>query len=244
MNDQQRDEFDQDDVLRERLGAADPARSLPPADPAGVARMLEDVMSRGTEEGTESSRTGPDRERPAPGGRTSGRGRRSSLTWVIAAAATAVIVGVGTAAVLTQTDDVPTAGSDPRSSPTRADPTRAEPAAPSVNALTYQSATGRCATPSAALIARSTLAFKGTVTDVTADVVTLSPSEFFVGTPTDEVQVTTMVAAGGFGATDLGPDFQVGRNYLVAAQDGMVSPCWSNQTSPSLKGLYDEAFPG
>ena len=34
-----------DDELQVRLRAADPAASLPPADPSRVARLLEDTMS-------------------------------------------------------------------------------------------------------------------------------------------------------------------------------------------------------
>ena len=45
-----------DDELRDRLRAADPASSLPPADPERVARLLEDVMS--TELTTENRETG------------------------------------------------------------------------------------------------------------------------------------------------------------------------------------------
>ena len=38
-----------DDELLARLRAADPAASLPPADPDRVARLLEDTMSHDTE---------------------------------------------------------------------------------------------------------------------------------------------------------------------------------------------------
>ena len=60
-----------DDELQVRLRAADPAASLPPADPSRVARLLEDTMSE--DPSTESRATG-----------THGRG---PLTWLLAAAA-------------------------------------------------------------------------------------------------------------------------------------------------------------
>ena len=52
-----------DDELLARLRAADPAASLPPADPSRVARLLEDTMShdrhRPHARATESARPGP-----------------------------------------------------------------------------------------------------------------------------------------------------------------------------------------
>src|SRR6187200_2367599 len=84
-----------DEELRQRMSAADPASTLPPGDPAGVARLVEDVMS--TELTTENRETGT-RE-------------RSRLTWVVAAAAVLVIAGAGFFGVRALTGDDPT--SDP-----------------------------------------------------------------------------------------------------------------------------------
>ena len=78
-----------DDELRDRLRAADPAASLPPADPERVARLLEDVMS--TELTTENRETG-----------TRDRG---PLTWLVAAAAVVVIAGIGLFAFLAHDDE-------------------------------------------------------------------------------------------------------------------------------------------
>ena len=77
------DGWDDDPELRDRLRAADPASSLPPADPTRVARLLEDTMNSSTEDDvltTESRETG-----------THGR---SPLTWLVAAAAVVLIAGV------------------------------------------------------------------------------------------------------------------------------------------------------
>src|SRR3954454_23961781 len=83
-------EHDEHDArLLARLHAADPASSLPPADPDGAARLLEDVMS--TELTTENRETG-----------TRNRG---PLTWLVAAAAVLIIAGVGVFAVLNHDDD-------------------------------------------------------------------------------------------------------------------------------------------
>ena len=80
----------EDTELFERLRAHDPAASLPPAEPARVARLLEDAMSH-------------DLDTPAR--------RRSPLTWLVAAAALLVIAGVGVFAVVGGDDEpqVPTA---------------------------------------------------------------------------------------------------------------------------------------
>ena len=80
--------YDDDAELRARLREADPAASLPPADPAGVDRLLEDAMTH--DELGES--------------RADGTSGRSGLTWLVAAAAAVVIVGVGLF-VLTRGDE-------------------------------------------------------------------------------------------------------------------------------------------
>src|SRR3954452_24176587 len=88
-----------DDELQQRLRAADPAATLSPGDPAGVARLVEDVMS--TELTTESRETGTR--------------HRSPLTWLVAAAAVVVIVGAGIFGVRALTGDdqtPPTAQAD------------------------------------------------------------------------------------------------------------------------------------
>src|SRR6478752_447311 len=80
----------EDTELFERLRAHDPAASLPPAEPARVARLLEDAMSHDLDSPTR---------------------RRTPLTWLVAAAALLVIAGVGVFAVVGGDDEpqVPTA---------------------------------------------------------------------------------------------------------------------------------------
>ena len=78
-----------DDELLERLRSRDPAASLPPADPARVARLLEDAMSH--DQSTDTR-------------------RRTPLTWLVAAAAVLVIAGVGAFALFGGDEpEVPTA---------------------------------------------------------------------------------------------------------------------------------------
>ena len=127
------------DELRARLRAADPAASLPPADPDRVARLLEDVMS--TELTTENRETG-----------TRDRG---PLTWLVAAAAVLIIAGVGLFGVLNHDDD-------PAAPPTAVDDkTVTELTAPSAAAYA-----AKCMVPSADLLRQQSVAFEGSVTTV------------------------------------------------------------------------------
>lgn len=202
------------DELHDRLRAADPASSLPPADPDRVARLLEDVMS--TELTTENRETGT-RD-------------RSPLTWLVAAAAVLIIVGVGLFAVLNQ-------GEDPAAPPTAADDqTVTELTAPSPEAYA-----ARCMVPNAEVLSRQDLAVDGTVTSIADGVVTLTVGEWYAGDPTDLVRVQApeeemqeLVGA---------VDFEEGGRYLVSATDGRVTVCgFSAPWSEDLAALYAQAF--
>ncbi|MGB0101651.1 MAG: hypothetical protein WBP61_15340 [Nocardioides sp.] len=205
---------DDDRELRERLQASDPAASLPPADPAGVARLLEDVMS--TELTTENRETGTR--------------RRSPLTWLVAAAAVLIIAGIGLFAILGQ-DDGPTAP------PTALDePTVTELAAPAEAAYA-----ARCMVPNADLLAQQDIAFDGTVTAIDDDAVTLSVEQWYAGDPTDVVQV--QAPAEELQRVAAAVDFEDGGRYLVSATDGRVTLCgFSAPYTADLAGLYTQAF--
>ncbi|KQW48654.1 hypothetical protein ASC77_07905 [Nocardioides sp. Root1257] len=204
-----------DDELRARLRASDPAGSLPPAAPHEVARLLEDVMA--TELTTETRETG-----------THGRG---PLTWLVAAAAVLVIAGVGFFGIhaLTGSDDVATTGGDPAASTTRLD----------------VPATGdaKCAVPSAELLASADVAFDGTVTGIVGDQVTLEPTHWYAGDPTDTVVVTAPSKQMQDVAS--GVEFRTGERYLVSASGDQVSLCgFSAPYSDELAAIFAEAFPG
>lgn len=205
-----------DDELQARLQASDPAASLPPAAPHEVARLLEDVMA--TELTTETRETG-----------TRNRG---PLTWLVAAAAVLVIAGVGFAGVRALTGD------DPVAAPNGGVP-------PSVTTLDVPAAAGlgKCMVPNAEVLSGADVAFDGTVTSIAGDRVTIEPSHWYAGDPTDEVVVTApseqmqQVASG--------VTFQVGDRYLVSATRGTVSLCgFSAPYSDRLAAVYAEAFPG
>lgn len=80
-----------DEELLARLRAADPASSLPPADPARVAELLEAAMSETSTRPSESRETG-----------THGR---SPLTWLVAAAAVVLIAAAGIFGLAQRGDD-------------------------------------------------------------------------------------------------------------------------------------------
>jgi len=204
-----------DDELYDRLRAADPAASLPPADPTRVARLLEDVMS--TELTTENRETGT-RD-------------RSPLTWLVAAAAAVIIAGVGLFAVLGHDDD-------PAAPPTATDdPTVTELSAPGSAAYA-----AKCMVPNAQIISQQDVALEGTVTSIAGGVVTLTVDEWYAGDPTDlvEVQAPDEELQQLIGAVD----FEEGGRYLVSATDGQVTVCgFSAPYSEDLAALYQQAFP-
>jgi hypothetical protein len=211
--DQQRD---QQDPLRDRLRAGDPASSLPPADPHRVARLLEDVMS--TELTTEN--------------RATGTRNRGPLTWLVAAAAVLIIAGVGIFAFVGHESDrvgPPTA---------HGGQTVTELAPPAASAYA-----AKCMVPNAQLLSQQTVAVDATVTAITADEVTLKANRWYAGNETNLVRVQAAPAALQqlVGATD----FKQGGRYLVSATHGVVTVCgFSGAYSPRLAGLYQQAFAG
>jgi len=210
-----------DPELRRRLAAADPAASLPPADAAGVRRLLEDTMNSSTDDDvltTEFRETG-----------TRGRG---PLTWLVAAAAIVLIAGVGLFALL---DDGP--GNQP---PTAGhQPTVTDLDAP--GAAAYG---GRCMAPNADLLSQQTLAFEGTVQQIEGSTVTLKVTHSYTGDATDLVTVTAP-DENLFRALVQAVSFEEGGRYLVSATDGQVTACgFSAEYSPRLAALYTQAFPG
>jgi hypothetical protein len=206
-----------DDELLARLRAVDPATSLPPADPARVARLLEDTM---TDDLSTESRA------------TEARGR-GPLTWLVAAAAVLVIAGVGVFGA------VMLGGDEDGVAPRVADePTVTELRAPSASAYA-----ARCMLPSARTIASQSVAFEGTVDDIEDGRVRLTPTRWYHGTPTDTVTIEAPAPelADLIGAAR----FEAGRSYLVSATRGQVTVCGLTAPySADLAALYAEAFAG
>jgi hypothetical protein len=203
-----------DEELLARLHAADPAASLPQADPGRTARLLEDTMSHDLES-TAATQDTPVR-------------RRSPLAWLVAAAAVLVIAGVGVFAVVGGDDDP-------------AVPTAKEPV-PSVLALSARPpSSAKCMVLSPEVLANQQVACDGTVASMTDGLVTLDVTTWYRGGDAD--QVTVQAPPENLEALVSAADFQVGQRYLVSATDGFVSVCgFTAAYSDDLAAMYAQAF--
>jgi hypothetical protein len=91
-------------------------------------------------------------------------------------------------------------------------------------------------------VGMSQLAFKGTASMVEGDLVTLLVDHWYVGGDAGQVTVT---APAGMEALIGGLAFEPGKQYIVAAWEGVVSYCGlTGEATPELEALYDAAFPG
>ncbi|WP_323791786.1 hypothetical protein [Nocardioides sp.] len=233
-----------DEDLRALLATADPAAALPPADPAGVARLMEDLMPEMPEH--TDVHEGVTTENRADHLR-----QRSRLTWIVAAAAAAVIVG-GVAFVLiggSGEDGPGSAGSEVVDSRVTGDADGAiDPGeAASVTELTLSgdASAARCLTPESApqVVAAQTLVVDAVVESISGGVVTLAPTTFYAGEATDLVTVSE--PEGDLTRLLAGVEFTEGGRYLVSATDGRVTLCgFSGPYSASLAGIYKRAFTG
>ncbi|CAN5658237.1 hypothetical protein BH11ACT8_BH11ACT8_22680 [soil metagenome] len=218
----------QHDPLRDQLRALDPASSLPAADPVGVARLLEDIMS--DTETTES--------------RSDHIHHRSPLTWIVAAAAAVVLLGAGAFLVLGQDDDGPQSAGDAPSTVSGSSPDEGTTTAQTVTELTSGTApAAKCLTPEAApeVVANQTTVFDGVVQSISGGVVTLRPTRFYAGDATD--LVTVQAPSDDMQALLSGVQFAEGKRFLVAATDGRVTLCgFSDAYSDALAAVYEKAF--
>ena len=91
-------------------------------------------------------------------------------------------------------------------------------------------------------LAEMSLAFRGTVTAIDGDVVSLSVDRWYKGGEGDTVAIT----APDMSNTSIdGLEFGTGRTYLISATEGTVNYCgFSGPATPELQAVYDEAFPG
>lgn len=210
---------DADDALFARMSASDPVAGLPRADRGQVTRLLEDVLTRSHDAGpgarTESRETGA-------------RGR-SPLTWLVTAAAVALIAAAGAFAVVGR------GGGDP------APPAAQQPA--TVTRLTMQHRSdARCMVPDAQVLGHAVVAVDAEVVSVSSGVATLDVSHWYAGEETGKVTVDQSSAD----RQDLtgAPVFEPGKRYLVAAtSDRQVMVCgYSGRWSEHLAALYHRAF--
>jgi hypothetical protein len=216
-------DFDGDDRLRALLRGGDPAGSLPPADPAALQNLLGDIMSADLE------------IRPADPGPAEPR-RRTRVTWLVAAAAVAVIAAGGAFAVNGLTgNDAGAPQADHQQTPGAG-----TSAGGQTTVLSVAEQQGRCAAPDPAILAQYPQAFQGTVTSIEGDTMTMETTDVLQGDVGETVQVTAPQEL--FNEMINTVNFEVGQSYLVAAYDGQVSMCYSGSASGELRSPFDKAF--
>jgi len=200
------------DPLRTRLRDADPAATLPPADPDRVSRLLEDTMSLDTP--TES--------------RATGTRRRSPFTWLVAAAAVVLIVVAATVVLMGR-------GETPGTPPT------AEPPPDSVQLTLPEQGAGRCMVPSPEVLGRAQVAFDGVVTSVSDGRVVLRPTLFYAGGPADQVEVAQMTRSVRDLVLGV-RFREGGRYLVAANDSQVMVCGFSGAYDAGLADLYEEAF--
>jgi hypothetical protein len=220
-------DFDGDDRMRALLRRGDPAGSLPPADPAALATLLEDIMSADLD------------IRPAEPAATEPR-RRTRATWLVAAAAVAAIAAGGAFAVTGLTGN---GGGAPQADQPPAQTAHVgTPVAGQTTKLTAGATSTKCAPVSPAILAQFDQAFAGTVTSVQGDTITFQTTDVYAGQVGETVELTAPPA----GVADIlggTPQFEVGQTYLVPAYQGAVSMCgYSGPATGDLQSLYTKAF--
>ena len=153
---------------------------------------------------------------------------RTPLAWLVAAAAVVLIAVAGGLMFLPGSDapEAPVAGGEP-----------------TVTALTLAGAgAGRCMVPSPDVLGGAAYAVDAEVTTVEGGTATLTPTTWYAGEETDEVEVAA--GSGDLAALIGAPRFEEGQRYLVAANDrGQVMVCgFSGPYDDQLAALYAEAF--
>jgi hypothetical protein len=124
---------------------------------------------------------------------------------------------------------------------TTSEPT-SEPGSDTLALTADGSMAGKCAVPSAEVLAGFDTAFAGTVTSLEDGTATLSVDEWYAG---DGDSSTVTVDTPNESLEDLlmAVDFQEGKSYLVSADGDRVTLCgFTAERSPQLQALYDEAF--
>ncbi len=93
-----------------------------------------------------------------------------------------------------------------------------------------------------AILADMEVAFEGTSTAVSGEIVTLSVDRWFRGGDADTVQLTAPL---GLEALIGGIDFRPGTQYLITAADGVVNYCgYSGESTAELRTAFETAFTG
>lgn len=200
--------------LLTRLRAADPASSLPAADPDRVSELL----------GVLRSDTVRERTSRAPESRETGTHDRSPLTWLVAAAAVLLIAAAGAFGLAQHRDD-----SRPVAQPS------------GVTRLGYVPVEGRCLLPSTGVLRVQTLAFRGTLVSLVDGTASFDVTRWYVTNP--GVRAKVEVSSARLADLVQAARLQVGQVYLVAAHGNDVTACGiSGPVTPARQALYTRAY--
>lgn len=212
-------EHPQDRDLAALLRAHDPAADLPPLTPAHRARLRATVQ--------EVDMT------------------RSRRTPLLAAAAAVAVIAVGGGLVLAGgSDDTAPDRAAAESASTSGDDAGEAAAAPTVTDLTDAGGvSAKCLPPESnpQVVAAQEVVVDAVATEVSDDTVTLTPSRWFAGAPTDLVVIAAPPAAGRM--SEMSVEFVPGERYLVSATGGAVTACgFTAPWSADLEAVYEAAF--
>jgi len=206
---------DQDD-LRVRLARLDPASTSDPVESPRAQELLERIMATPVLPDTSES-----------GGTAPARRRRS----IIAVAAAAAVIAVGSVSVAIALNDHKAA---PTKVATNLD-LRLPAPAPGIG--------NTCIRFEVDILKTKSPAFAGTVTASDASHVVLDVDHWYAGGSADTV--TLAVPEGQTDPELAGVPFEVGKRYLVTADDGIVAGCgYSGLATPDLEAAFTEAFGG
>lgn len=231
-----------DDDLRHRIAAADPApgeASIEPVRSASAQHLLEAIMTTDLDTPTTAPASGGDDT--STGGR-----RRTRWTMAVAGVAAAAVVALGAAALGgaferdvapdIAVEEPPSDGLPVDESP---DDTPAEGAVLELTAGTPDMMAS-CIRPDATVAGMSETAFLGTVTSIDGGLVTLTVDRWYVG---GEAPVVTVLAPDGLEALTGSVDFVVGEQFVISSYDDTVAYCeLSGPATPERVGWYEQAF--
>jgi hypothetical protein len=215
-------DFAEENELRALLSDLDPMSARVPVESPTSPRarhQLEQIMSIDTTETVQST------------SRFRGRGK----TWLAAAAAVAA-VAIGTTVAVSMNGGEEGVDNGPGIQ------------APTVLALTAPAggpASAMCMQFDVAQLAQEPVAFAGTVTAITPQVVTLKVDHWYKGGDADQVTVAAPASDQPNPVLEGGVDYQQGQRYLISAlDDGTVTSCgYSGPATPDFEKQYEQAFP-
>lgn len=121
------------------------------------------------------------------------------------------------------------------------DPATSSPGAAPAELALPGASSAKCALPSAGVLAEADTALAGTVVAVDGRRVTMEVARWYRG---GDGAATVELMAPDLGMVALDSvEFEVGADYLVAAQDGRVMICgYSGPSSPELVDLFAQVF--